>query len=70
LCSAFDRQYESIPDDEIALLMRKFWALHMFNKERKRSPRGCFECGGTTHFIVDCPKRKKFDSSNKYNYNN
>jgi hypothetical protein len=43
--------------------------LHRFHKER-RSPRGCFECGDTTHFIADCPKRKKFDSSNKYNYNN
>jgi hypothetical protein len=31
---------------------------------------GYFECGDTTHFIADCPKRKKFDSSNKYNYNN
>jgi hypothetical protein len=29
---------------------------------------GCFECGDTTHFIADCPKRKKLDSSNKYNY--
>jgi hypothetical protein len=27
-------------------------------------------CGDTTYFIADCPKRKKFDSSNKYNYNN
>jgi hypothetical protein len=44
--------------------------LHRFHKERRRSPRGCFECGDTTHFIADCPKRKKFDSSNKYNYNN
>jgi hypothetical protein len=44
--------------------------LHRFRKERRRSPRGCFKCGDTTHFIVDCPKRKKFDSSNKYNYNN
>jgi hypothetical protein len=44
--------------------------LHKFHKERRRSPRGCFECGDTTHFIADCPKRKKFDSSNKYNYNN
>jgi hypothetical protein len=70
LSAAFDEQYESIPDDEIALLARKFRALHMFRKERRRSPRGCFECDDTTHFITDCPKRKKFDSSNKYNYNN
>jgi hypothetical protein len=70
LCVASDEQYESIPDDEIALLARKFRALHRFYKERRRSPRGCFECGDTTHFIADCPKSKKFDSSNKYNYNN
>jgi hypothetical protein len=44
--------------------------LHRFHKERRRSLRGCFECNDTTHFITDCPKRKKFDSSNKYNYNN
>jgi hypothetical protein len=44
--------------------------LHRFRKERRRSPRGCFECSDTTHFITDCPKRKMFDSSNKYNYNN
>jgi hypothetical protein len=68
LAVAFDEQYESIPDDEIILLMRKVRALHMFCKERRRSPRGCFECGDTTHFIVDCPKRKKLDSSNKYDY--
>jgi hypothetical protein len=41
-----------------------------FHKERRRSPRSCFECGDTTHFITDCPKRKKLNSSNKYNYNN
>jgi hypothetical protein len=70
LCAASDEQYESIPDDEIALLVRKFRALHRFCKERRRSLRGCFECGDTTHFIADCPKRKKFDSSNKCNYNN
>jgi hypothetical protein len=70
LCAAFDVQYESISDDEIALLARKFCALHMFHKERRRSPRGCFKCGDTTHFITDFPKRKKFYSSNKYNYNN
>jgi hypothetical protein len=70
LCAAFDEQYETISDDEIALQERKFHALHRFRKERRRSPRGCFECGDTTHFIADCPKRKKFDSYNKYNYNN
>jgi hypothetical protein len=70
LCAASDEQYESIPDDEITLLTRKFRALHRFRKERRRTPMGCFECGDTTHFIVDYPKRKKFDSSNKYNYNN
>jgi hypothetical protein len=48
--------------------VRKFRALHRFHKERRRSPRGCFECGDTTHFIADCPKRTKLDSSNKYGY--
>jgi hypothetical protein len=70
LTATSDEQYESIPDDEIALLVRKFHALHKFHKERKRSPKGCFECGDTTHFITDCLKRKKFDSSNKYDYTN
>jgi hypothetical protein len=70
LTAVSDEQYKSIPDDEIALLARNFCALHKFRKERRRSPRGCFECGDTTHFIADCPKRKKLDSSNKYNYSN
>jgi hypothetical protein len=68
--AASDEQYESIPRDAIALLPRKFCDLHKFHKERRRSSRGCFECSDTTHFIADCPKRKKFDSSNKYDYNN
>jgi hypothetical protein len=51
-------------------LARKFRALHRFRKERRRSTRGYFECGDTTYFIANCPKRKKFDSSNTYNYNN
>jgi hypothetical protein len=70
LSTTSDEQYESIPDDEIALLVRKFRVLHKFCKERRKSPRGHFECGDTTHFITDCPKRKKLDSSNKYNYTN
>jgi hypothetical protein len=68
LVAASDEQYESIPDDEIALLARKFHALHKFHKDRRRSPRGCFECADSTHFIADCPKRKKLDSSNKCDY--
>jgi hypothetical protein len=70
LATSSDEQYESIPDDKIALLARKFHALHKFRKERRRSPRDYFECGDTTHFIADCRKRKKFDSSNKYEYTN
>jgi hypothetical protein len=70
LAVASDGQYESISDDKIALLARKFHALYRFCKERRGSPRGCFECGDTTHFINDCPKWKKLDSSNKYNYSN
>jgi hypothetical protein len=37
LAAASDEQYESIPDDEIALLARKFWAMHKFWKERRRN---------------------------------
>jgi hypothetical protein len=70
LAAASDEQYESILDDEITLLARKFRALHKFCKERRRSPRDCFKCGDTTHFIGDCPKRKKLNSSNKYDYTN
>jgi hypothetical protein len=71
LATTSDEQYESIPDDEIIILARKFRTLHKFCKERRRSLRGYFECGDTTHFITDCPKQKKLDSSlNKYNYNN
>jgi hypothetical protein len=40
LCAASDEQYESIPNDEITLLARKFRALHRFRKEKRRSPRG------------------------------
>jgi hypothetical protein len=32
LVAALDVQYKSIPDDEIALLVRKFCALHKFRK--------------------------------------
>jgi serine/threonine protein phosphatase PrpC len=65
LAVASDELYETIPNNEIALLARKFHALHNFRKEKGRSPRCCFECGDTIHFIADCPKRKKLDS-NKY----
>jgi hypothetical protein len=69
LAASSDEQYESITDDEMTLLVRKFRALHRFCKERRRSPRGCFESGDTAHFITDCPKQKKLDySSNKYDY--
>jgi hypothetical protein len=73
LAATFDEQYESIPNDEIALLTRKFWVMHKFHKERRRNSQnsqGCFECGNITHFITDCPKRRKYDYSNKNDNNN
>jgi hypothetical protein len=48
--------------------MTRSSCLHKFCKERTRSPKGCFECSDTTHFIAGCPKRKKINSSNKYDY--
>jgi hypothetical protein len=39
LVTASDEQYESIPDNEITLLARKFHALHKFHEERRRPPR-------------------------------
>jgi hypothetical protein len=30
LAAASNEQYESIPNDEIALLERKFWTMHKF----------------------------------------
>jgi hypothetical protein len=48
MATASNEQYESITDDEIALLTKKFRALHKFCKERSRSPRCCFECDDTT----------------------
>jgi hypothetical protein len=66
LVATSDEQYECIPNNEIALLVRKS-PLHKFRKET-RSHRGYFECDDTTHFIADWPKRKKLDSSNMYDY--
>jgi hypothetical protein len=70
LAATSDELYKSIPDDEITVLARKFRVLHKFCKERRRSPRGCFECGNNTHLITNYSKRKKLDSTNKYDYNN
>jgi hypothetical protein len=47
--------------------------MHKFWKERRRNSQksqGCFECGDTTHFIADWPKRKKYDYTNKNDYYN
>jgi hypothetical protein len=37
LAVASNEQYESIPDDMIALLVREFWVMHKIQKERRRS---------------------------------
>jgi hypothetical protein len=37
LAASSDEQYESILDDEIALISRKFWVMHKFRNERRRN---------------------------------
>jgi hypothetical protein len=44
--------------------------LHKFCKDRRRSPSGYFECGDTTHFIADCPKRNDYTKRNDYSKDN
>jgi hypothetical protein len=39
-------------------------------KKNSQNSQGCFDCGDITHFITDCPKRKKYDYSNKNDYIN
>jgi hypothetical protein len=70
LCAASDEQYESIPDDEIILLVRKFRVLHRFTM-RGGGLLGAASCAVTPPTSSPTvPMGKKFDSSNKYNYNN
>jgi hypothetical protein len=68
--TASDEQYESIPNDEVALLLSKIQDLQKFCKERRRTPTGSYVCSDNIHFIIDCPKWKKLDSYNKYNCTN
>jgi hypothetical protein len=35
LAAGSNKQYKSIPNDEIALLVRKFWAMHKFQNDRR-----------------------------------
>jgi hypothetical protein len=68
--TASDEQYESIPNDEVALLLSKIQDLQKFCKERRRTPTCSYVCSDNIHFIIDCPKWKKLDSYNKYNCTN
>jgi hypothetical protein len=54
--TASDEQYESIPNDEVALLLSKIQDLQKFCKERRRTPTGSYVCSDNIHFIIDCPK--------------
>jgi hypothetical protein len=56
LATASDEQYGSISNNEIFQLARKFCPMHKFHKEWRRSPRSCFECEDTAHFITTAPR--------------
>jgi hypothetical protein len=53
-----DEQYESIPDDEISLLVRKFCPLHKFHKETRRSLWGCSSVATPPTSSLTAPSRR------------
>jgi hypothetical protein len=57
LAAASDEQYESIPDDEIALLVRKCRVLHKFRK-RRRSPRATSSAATPPTLLLTVPRER------------
>jgi hypothetical protein len=58
LAATSDEQYESIPDDEIALLARKFWVIHKLRKEMRKAPE-------TPRFAPTAPKGRSMTTPTK-----
>jgi hypothetical protein len=51
---------ESSSDEDTTMLIKTFKKCVRKNDkyQRKGRKRACYECGQTSHFIVDCPNKK------------
>ena len=51
---------EVLDDEDLALVINKFQRFYQNRKGRKKGERtGCFNCGDPSHFVADCPKKKR-----------
>ena len=71
LVSVSDEQLESLPEDDLALFVRRFSRAYKNVRERKgKHTKICFECGVQGHYRSDCPNLKDYgeNSGGKNNY--
>ena len=60
LASVTEEQMEVLDDEDLALVINKFQRFYQNRKGRKKGERtGCFNCGDPSHFVADCPKKKR-----------
>ncbi|KAG8076990.1 hypothetical protein GUJ93_ZPchr0006g43193 [Zizania palustris] len=69
LVSVTKEQVDTLDDDELALIARRFTRFHHERRDQRRSGfSGCFECGDTSHIKANCPKIKNRDESERPKY--
>jgi hypothetical protein len=54
LMSVPDEEFDTLGEDELALLTRRFERLHENRVNMRRNTRACFQCGKSGHFVADC----------------
>jgi hypothetical protein len=64
LMSLPDEEFDTLEEDELAQLTKRFERMHENRVNSRRNTRTCFQCGKTGHFVADCPEKV----GNKDNY--